>query len=276
MSEHAGHLVSRRPDPSQLITEDDEPVDNIQSEKAQRLLVGALYASWSGPPVRPVEQGGTGEPRRFFAASNVGLFHHVQEPPVVPDVLVSTDVAIDVQDYGPDALRSYFIWELGKVPEVVIELVSNERGAELGKKLHHYARLHISYYVVFDPFHVLGESALRLFELRGDTLQPVLVRPDQEVRFSELALGLKVWEGAFEGTVGRWLRFTDGEGHLLLTGTERAEAERTRAEAERTRAEAERTRAEAERTRAEAERTRADRLAERLRALGLDPDEPAR
>jgi hypothetical protein len=45
-----------------------------------------------------------------------------------------------------------------------------------------------------------------------------------------------------------------------------------RAEAERQRAEVERQRAEAERQRAEVERQRAERLAEQLRALGIEPN----
>jgi hypothetical protein len=61
---------------------------------------------------------------------------------------------------------------------------------------------------------------------------------------------------------------------------QRAESERQRAESERQRAENERQRAESEQQRAEqaeaqleSERRRAEQLAERLRALGIDPSE---
>jgi Uma2 family endonuclease len=53
---------------------------------------------------------------------------------------------------------------------------------------------------------------------------------------------------------------------------QRAEQAQQLAEEERQKAEAERLHAEAERLHAEAERQRAERLAERLRAIGLDPD----
>ncbi len=52
----------------------------------------------------------------------------------------------------------------------------------------------------------------------------------------------------------------------------RAEAEKERAEAEKVRAEIARTTAEAESQRAAAEKARAERLAAKLRELGLDPD----
>lgn len=49
-----------------LLTEDDEPLNNLFSAKQQRLLVEPLYSSWN--PIDPE----TGEV--FFAESNVGLF----------------------------------------------------------------------------------------------------------------------------------------------------------------------------------------------------------
>jgi hypothetical protein len=71
---------------------------------------------------------------------------------------------------------------------------------------------------------------------------------------------LTLWEGQFEEEVTRlWLRWCDREGQVISTGAEGKEIERQRAEAES--------------QRAEAERQRAERLAERLRAMNIDPDE---
>ena len=77
-------------------------------------------------------------------------------------------------------------------------------------------------------------------------------------------------EVRFNGKLQRPLR---QERERAEAERERAEAEHERAEAERERAEAERERAEAEHERAEAERERAERLAEKLRSMGIDPDE---
>ena len=41
-----------------LITEDDTPVDNILSEKQQRLLTEPLYSAWAGPEMRAPEHRG--------------------------------------------------------------------------------------------------------------------------------------------------------------------------------------------------------------------------
>jgi hypothetical protein len=66
------------PDANLLVTEDDTPVDNLASEKQQRLLVGSLYSSLQN--------------QIFLAAANVGVYHTYGEPAIVPDVFVSFDV----------------------------------------------------------------------------------------------------------------------------------------------------------------------------------------
>lgn len=213
------------PDVSHLITEDDTPVDNLLSEKQQRLLVGCLYSSWN--PGTP-----------FLAAANVGLFYGLRLPAVVPDVMLSLDVEV-AEDWDKKSNRSYFIWEFGKPPEVVIEIVSNQDGNELGSKFQKYARAAVAYYVIFDPLHKLGEQILRIYELRGNNYI------ERSETWLELAgLGLTLWQGEFEGKTYQWLRWCDRDGNLVLTGDERAEQEHQRAE----------------------------RLAAILRAQGIDPD----
>ncbi|AUX42562.1 hypothetical protein SOCE26_039950 [Sorangium cellulosum] len=229
------------PDVSGLVTEDDTPVDSILSEKQQRLLTEPLYSSWSGPPP---EEGQSSRP--FAALANVGLFMSPTEPPIVPDVMLSLDVTLP-EDFSEKKNRSYFMWRFGKGPEVVIEIVSNREGGELDEKLRRYRRLHVPYYVVYDPLRELGGPTLRTFEARGDLYVPV-----ERPWFESVGLGLVEWEGSFEGTSGAWLRWCTRDGRVVPTGAERAATAETRA--------------------ATAE-TRAERLAARLRAMGIDPDD---
>ena len=98
------------PDVSQVVTENDEPVDDLQSEKGQRLLVGALYASWAGPPPLP-EEAPCIEPRSFLAAANVGLFFSPKARPIVPDVMVGTDLAPRLGE--PEQQRAPLLVRLG-------------------------------------------------------------------------------------------------------------------------------------------------------------------
>jgi hypothetical protein len=229
-----------QPDESLLVTEDDTPLDGILTEKQERLLSEPLYTSWSGPA--PAEDG---VPRPFAVLANVGLFSTPEEQPVVPDVMLSLDVTIR-PDFEEKRNRSYFLWRFGKPPEVVIEIVSNKKGGELGARRARYARMRVDHYVVYDPLKELGSVTLRAFTLT-EGVYVESVRP----WFEHVGLGLVEWEGTFEGVPRRWLRWCTRDGAVVKTGAERAET------------------AEARAGTAEA---RAERLAARLRALGIEPD----
>jgi hypothetical protein len=228
------------PDISHIVTEDDTPVDNFQSAKQQRLLVEPLYASWSpGVP--------------FIADSNIGLFYSLKQDPLVPDAFLSLNLQMPT-DWSQKQNRSYFVWELGKVPEVCIEIVSNRKGDELDSKKDDYARIGIAYYVVFDPLQQLQRED----ELNGKLLKIWALTAGQYVEMPEpfwlqtVGLGLTVWEGEFEEQASSWLRWCDRDGQVIPTGAEGRDAERQGREVER---------------------QRAERLAERLRAMGVNPDE---
>jgi Uma2 family endonuclease len=211
------------PDADNLITEDDTPVDNFASAKQQRLLVSCLYSSW--------------QEQTFLAEANVGIFHTAHQPAIVPDVFLSLNVQVP-ENWWEKKNRSYFVWKFGKPPEVAIEIVSNKVGDELGNKLRIYEQMRVSYYILYDPTQQLGESVLRLYELRG------MRYFDSETWLEQVGLGLTLWEGEFEGRQDVWLRWCYRDGTVLPTGDERAEQSEQRAQ----------------------------QLAERLRAMGIDPD----
>ena len=75
-------------------------MDNVFSEKQMRLLTEPLYSSWTCPAGQ----------QSFVAMSNVGLFFAVDRPPLVPDVLLSTNV-VRPADFRAKRHRSYFTWE---------------------------------------------------------------------------------------------------------------------------------------------------------------------
>jgi hypothetical protein len=223
-----------RPSVDHLVTEDDTPVDSVYSEKQMRLLTRPLYSSWPGP-------NGDG---LYLAMANVGMFFSLDQPPLVPDVLLSLGVKLPA-DMRPKIHRSYFIWQYGKPPNVAIEIVSNHEGGELTAKKKKYAEIGIPRYVVWDPLRLLSTTPLQAFGLRINSYEPL-----SPAWFAEVGLGLQVWHGSFEQLEADWLRWCDRDGQPIPLGDERAEQERQRAE------------------RAE---ERAARLAEQLRQLGIEP-----
>ena len=237
-----------KPDISHLITEDDEPVDNVFSEKQQRLLTEPLYSSWAGP----------GANRKFLACANVGVFNIPQNPAIVPDMLLSLDVEAHPDIWAKEH-RSYLVWEFGKSPDVVVEVVSNKVGGEQSGKKVKYAVMKVGYYVVYDPDLQISEEALTIYRLSG-----LSYRRHKSPRLPEIKLGLTLWEGEYEDAHHIWLRWTDEQGHLIPTGKELAA--RAMAEKEHALAGKERERAEKE-----AALARAEQLAAQLRALGHEP-----
>jgi Uma2 family endonuclease len=296
-SEHIISIEDLRPDVSHLITEDDTPVDNLFSEKQQRLLTEPLYTSWQ--PRRKdapnnIQQDETqqdepkGEskselntvPRLFLAMANVGLYYGVRQDPIVPDVMVSLDVQAPA-DWWEKYNRCYMVWEFGKVPEIVLEIVSNLQGEELGKKLHRYEQIGVPYYAVFDPAGHYGGQRLRLFHRNGSVLQEV-----ERIDPNAFPLALTVWEGEYEGATAEWLRWADHDGNLILTGSERVKEEQQRVKEAQQRVKEEQQRAnEAEQRMNDAqqqvesaesalaqERLANERLAAKLRELGINPE----
>jgi len=238
------------PDIDALVTEDDTPVDNLPSEKQQRLLTEPLYSSWHGP----------GDNRPFLAAANVGIFSQTRTPAIVPDMFLSLDVTV-AQEWWRKEHRSYFIWEFGKPPDLVLEIVSNTEGREDTEKRRKYAWMRVPFYVIYDPQQQVMAEVLTVYRLQG-----LQYERQNMAQFPGLKLGLTLWEGEFEGKGDTWLRWTDEQEVLIPTGKERADQERQRADQER-------QRADQERQRAEQERQRAERFAALLRQAGIDPEQ---
>ena len=233
-----------------IITEDDEPVDNLLTLRHMELW-NACMADWDPG-------------RQFIAASNNGLFRDPYVPPIVPDFYLSMDVGppVDLELRPKDkSNRSYFVWIYGKPPDLVLELVSDKRGEELGRRKSECATMGVPYYVIYDPAHYIQSDALVCYEFIDGQYQQMT-----NARFPLLKLQLVEWEGVFHGHHNVWLRFADLDGELLPLGAERAELERQRAN-EQTK------RANEQSKRADEQTQRAEVLAAKLRELGVDPGE---
>jgi len=175
--------------------------------------------------------------RRMLPLANVGLFYGKNQLPVVPDVMVSLDVDIP-SDVRLKPNRSYFAWVFGKMPDAAVEIVSNSQGEELAIKFELYARLGIPYCIVWDPEHFLTAQSLSCFTLRD------MKYKENGPWLPGMGIGVKEWVGEFEGAASNWLRWCDQQGNVLLTAEEQIAAERRRAA----------------------------KLAEQLRALGVEPN----
>lgn len=194
-----------------------------------------------------------------FTASDLNLYYDVKHPlwHKRPDWFLVVDVP-RLYD-GIDLRRSYVTWQEGKHPYVVIEFLSpgteaddlgrfyDETSKVLGgeleevrsqdassesdltiterppKKLEVYERyLRVPHYIVYSRY----TQRLRYFKLDGGQYQEQSLRKETPlIWLAELAIGLGIWQGVFDGVPGYWLRWCDREGNWLNTDTEAAEQE---------------------------------------------------
>jgi Uma2 family endonuclease len=241
--------VKLPPTQAELPADDDIPMETQRHRLQMELLVNPL-SRWL------VSQG-----RNAFVGGNMFVYF---SPDQVrrqdyrgPDVFAVLDVPVGER-------LSWVVWEEGKAPDVVIELLSETTAAkDKGeKKLIYQHQLRVPEYYWYDP---LNPEDFAGFRLLGGNYEPLL--PDEEGRLISQGLGLALvrWQGIYgnEREPITWLRWSTLEGVLLPTGEERAEQAEQRAEQAEQRAE------QAER-RVEQEKARADCLAARLKAMGID------
>ncbi|NEO00547.1 MAG: Uma2 family endonuclease, partial [Moorea sp. SIO3I7] len=128
--------------------------------------------------------------------------------------------------------------------------------------------LAIPYYVTFDRV----SNELRIFKLEGGSYQPQTI-DNSQFWIPELQLGLGLWLGKYRGLNRLWLRWYDQQGNWIPTNAERAELERQQKELAQQQAQQERQQKELAQQQAELAQQRAQQLAERLRQMGINPDE---
>jgi Uma2 family endonuclease len=249
------------PPSSTLIFDDGIPMDSPRHRSQMNLLIETLKMQWAGRS-------------DFYTGGN--MFVYFSPDQVKNRNYRGPDFFVVLGVDGKPERDGWVIWEEGKGPDVVIELLSDttEKVDKGEKKQIYESVLRVPEYYWYHPFR--GELAG--FELRGGHYHPLL--PDQQGRFLSPLLGLRLtrWTGKYDDIEATWLRWETLDGKLAPTRDEYAQQETERAEQERERAaqaeglaEQERERAAQAEERAEQERERAERLAAQLRALGIDP-----
>ena len=234
-------------------TQDELPYDDgvpMESERhllQMQLLIETLQLGWV-------------ERQDFYVGGNMFVYYSLEQ--VRNKDFKGPDVFV-VQGVPRRERKSWVIWEEGKGPDVIIELLSESTAQQdkTEKKLIYQNQIRVPEYFWFDPFNSEDWAG---FALRDGVYEPLKL--DAQGRFVSQQLGLTLvrWQGSYKQVEAVWLRWATVEGVLLPISQEQAQQERQRAERERQRAEQERQRAE----QAEA---RAEQLAARLREMGVEP-----
>ena len=244
----------RRPDlPSMYDLPSDYPEDPGLPDEFHLFQPQLLEATFQ-PTTYP--------PDEVFTASDLNVYY---DPDHInwykrPDWFAALGVEEICND---EELRlSYVVWQEAAAPYLVVELLSPGKEQEdLGtavrdaqqppNKWQVYEQiLGVPYYVVFNRF----TDELHYFQLRDRRYHEV-EHAGQRLWLPEAGIGLGLWYGVYRRRERHWLRFYDADGRWIPTPFEQQQS-----------------RAEQEQRHAEQERQRAERLAEQLRALGIEPE----
>jgi Uma2 family endonuclease len=243
------------PTAEELPCSDETPVDNQLQNDIPNLLLSLLAFIWA-------------ERDDWYFGVDMGIYYNPDEPAIVPDGFLAIGVKHDTGERGR---LSYVLWEEAyTMPLLALEVISEKYNGEYEGKFTNYQTLGILYYAIYNPFsgrrgRFNNRQRLEVYQLIAGKYE-LLASENNRVWLPEIGLALGYEQGEHIAWVREWLYWYDQSGNRYLTAEERAiEAEAI--------ANRERLTAQQERLAKEEAEQKAQRLAERLRALSINPDE---
>ena len=230
--------ITQLPTSDELPCSDETPVDNEDQNWLPNLLLFVLEYLWK-------------DRQDWFFAVDMGVYHTTGDDyrvPIVPDGFLSLGVE---RRKGGRSRNSYVTWEENGVPPILaLEMVSQTPGGEYGPKMTIYAKLGVLYYVIYNPNFWRRDKHLpfEVYKLVGKDYH---LQSGEPFWMPEIGLGLGRCTLPTDPINREALGWFNQQGQRYPTPAELAEQGIERAEQER---------------------QRAERLAEKLRELGIDPD----
>jgi Uma2 family endonuclease len=239
--------ISNLPDHTQLPESDGTFVKNFQEHPQSILLTDSIT------PV--LEQ--LHADRQYCIGQDCGIYWRLTEPPErgaqAPDWFYVPNVPPLLNG---EVRRSYVLWKEYVAPLIVLEFVSGDGAEERDKtpppfsedKEKKAGKFWVYEQAIRVPFYGIYEvkkASVEVYRLEEGRYERLSANERGHYPISPIGVELGIWQGEYENMTLPWLRWWDSHGNLLLTGREQAQQERQRA----------------------------DRLAERLRQMGVNPDE---
>ena len=242
------------PDHTQLPESDGTFVKNFQEHPQSLILTDSL-----GPILAKLHPDGM-----YAIGQDCGIYWRETDPPEkgaeAPDWFYVGGVPPTLNG---EIRRSYVLWREYRAPLIALEFASGDGSQELDSTPLAFAdigdRVKPGKFWVYEqiiriPFYgiyVIKEKKLEVYHLLEGCYQPLEANERGHYPIPPLGVELGLWTGSYQNQNQTWLRWWDREGNLLLIGDERAQ----KAEAAW-----------------KEERRRSQILAERLQAMGMDPE----
>jgi Uma2 family endonuclease len=240
MEQSTGHdlsstasLAKNLPDHTQLPDQDGNFVKNYQEPPQGDLLTDCITPILQ--KIHPDSQ--------YCIGRDCGIYWRLPDPPEAPEKGAEAPDWFYIPNVPPildgKIRRSYVLWQEIVIPLIALEFVSGNGAEERdqtpvkGKFWVYERAIQIPYYGIYE----VSKAAVEVYQLVNGRYQKMQPNSRGHYPIEPLNVELGIWQGQYQNQQWPWLRWWDAEGNLLLTSQERAE-----------------------------------RLAEQLRALGVEPE----
>lgn len=254
--------ITHLPDHTQLPESDGSFVKNFQEHPQSILLTDSIKPILQ--QIHPDSQ--------YCIGQDCGIYWRLTDPPErgaeAPDWFYVPNVPPMLNG---QIRRSYVLWQEYIAPLIVLEFVSGngaeerdktpppssgeERERKVGKFWVYEQAIRVPFYGIYE----VTKASVEMYHLSDGRYQLLNTNERGHYPIPPMGVELGIWQGQYGNMELPWLRWWDSKGNLLLSGDERADQEQQRADQEQ--------------QRADQEQQRAERLAERLRQMGVNPDE---
>jgi Uma2 family endonuclease len=250
--------VTHLPDHTELPESDGTFVKNFQEHPQSILLTDSIR-----PVLQQLHPNG-----RYCIGQDCGIYWRLTDPPEkgaeAPDWFYVPNVPPLLDG---EVRRSYVLWKELLAPLIVLEFVSgdgseerertsaladDEQNGEEKKKPGKFWVYEQAIRVPFYGIYEVKKASVEMYHLVDSRYELMSANERGHYPITPIGVELGIWQGQYEEMELPWLRWWDSKGNLLLTGDERSQLLASQLEQER---------------------QRAERLAERLRQMGINPDE---
>jgi len=244
------------PPPTDLIFDDGEPLESNRHRIAMNVLISSVHEALS-----PRED--------YFSGGNMFVYYSTEQ--IRNRDFRGPDFFAVLNVDGEKERQGWVVWEEGgRYPDVIVELMSPSTAAvDVGAKKGIYEKIfNTKDYFVYDPF---DANSLRGWGLDRRSYQDLEANDRGWLWCETLGLWLGIWEGTILRETAQWLRFYDREGKLVLLPEEREREEKEQALATLEQEREEKKQALAT---LEQERQKQQALLEKLKAMGIELENP--
>ncbi|NEO30059.1 MAG: Uma2 family endonuclease [Symploca sp. SIO3C6] len=225
-SQSSTYIPPPFPDHTQLPESDGTFVKNFQEHPQSIILTDSIW-----PVLQKIHPDG-----QYAIGQDCGIYWRETEPPEqgaeAPDWFYVPGVPPNLDG---EIRRSYVLWREYIAPLIALEFASGDGSQERdrtplsrseteqrvkpGKFWVYEQIIRIPYYGIYE----IKAGNLEVYQLLRGAYQSLESNERGHYPIEPLGIELGLWQGAYQNQTQLWLRWWDGHGNLLLTGTERAQ-----------------------------------------------------